>query len=255
MYKYNFVITSEKGDRLEYATVMWKSGGLSANDLGVCVINSENPIDTFFITNVGYNSIKKSAMELSFNNDTAYIKLSPTTSKLPEIFVISNGKTLEKGTIAESPNSFIINQTPAHVQGSVSIDIENDVAQILSVSFFVHKGSSTDLPLRVRIYKDNNGIPGEDILTSSVVAKKYNTNAWNEVLLDDNNLFVQKGKYYVAIEWLCTEQSKQNELKIGLSKNKNFGANTYWSFTNGWRQTKCLNDVCTNLMIKTKILQ
>jgi hypothetical protein len=169
-YKYIFSFSSESGKLLPYVTVLWnEKNGLSANEIGVCSINSEVKIDSFNISNVGFESKVVYTNDI-ITKDTIKITLKETNRELPEIIVISNGVIGECGTLESKPNTFVINQTPIHFQEVVRCDIEKSVAQIIAFSVFIKKGSSNDVPLRIRIYKNGqNDLPGEDVLFESLV--------------------------------------------------------------------------------------
>lgn len=257
-FKYNFVISSINGNRLSYSSVLWgKVNGLSANEQGICSFTSVTKIDSFVFSNVGY----KDSLQLSANfkpiNDTIYIQLQALSKKLPDAIVIANGKLIEAGTIATKANSYILNNTPKHLITALRVELQKEISKIISFSVFIAKGSTTELPLRIRIYNNNNNSPFEDILIDNVVLKEYKSNVWNEISLEDYNLFIPKGNYYIAVEWLCTEQTKQNGLRVGIVMSKQQTQQTFYQHSN----RKWVKDIVTvdgeseNIMLKIKLLQ
>jgi hypothetical protein len=255
-HKYTFRFKTVGGRPLPYTTVLWtEKNGLSANEFGVCTINTEVKIDSFVFSNVGCKARTFYTNDIN-EHDTIRVVLEEIEKELQEIIVISNGTIIESGVLEARPNSFVINQTPIHVQEAIRCNIEKPFAKIISFLVFVKKGKSTDVPLRIRIYNNGkNNLPDEDVLTESVILREYKSNAWNEVSLEDFNLYLKKGTYYAGIEWLSTSQTSENQLEIGEIANKRQEQKTYIKFANrSWRQQTC-NNGCTNIMIKLKLLQ
>ncbi|MBS1640546.1 MAG: hypothetical protein JSR12_10865 [Bacteroidetes bacterium] len=256
--RYNFVISSITGERLPYASILWgKANGLSCNEQGICSFTSITKIDSFVFSNVGY----KDSLQLSANfkpiNDTIYIQLQALSKKLPDAIVIANGKLIEAGTIATKANSYILNNTPKHLITALRVESQKEISKIISLSVFIARGSTIELPLRIRIYNSNNNLPFEDILIDNVVLKDYKVNAWNEIFLEDSNLFLRKGIYFIGIEWLCTEQTKQNGLRVGILMSKQQIQQTFYQHSNRkWvKDTVTVDGESENIMLKIKLLQ
>jgi len=70
-------------------------------------------------------------------------------------------------------------------------------------------------------------------------------------------LFLKKGIYFIGIEWLCTEQTKQNGLKVGMILNKEQKPNTFYRYPlKNWMPHLTNSDGENhNIMLKIKLLQ
>lgn len=77
-------------------------------------------------------------------------------------------------------------------------------ARIIKASFYVSMVGQPATQFGVRVYEGSgiNGGPGADLLGSPVVAAATSGEQWVEVDLSGQNLVVDSGDFFIAMEWL-----------------------------------------------------
>jgi hypothetical protein len=255
--EYLFSVKNEKGEKLPYASISWGKGskGISANENGFAKIVSVNLIDTIHASSVGYPIKHLIISELQKIGDTLNITLIQQKNILPPITVFSNEKITEVG-IVETETSFISNKY-RNVIAAVEVQQPGSLCKIKTVSVFISRKSDKNVPFRIRVFGKNSlGQPEHDFLTSNVVCNSYKINDWNNVSLEDNNVFMDLKEFFIAIEWLnITDNNiKNNDLQIGLT-NKNSKAITQFKFPNQpWKILGHPDLKFDNIMLKTTLI-
>lgn len=252
--KYHFVIQNKFNERLPYASLFWeKSTGFSANAMGVLSVITETPIDSIFVSSIGYKTLHTAIRQLQIRNDSIVVILSPQESTLPSITVHSTKNVSDLG-IQEGQTSFLSNRY-RNLIGAVKVTQPSKTCKIESVSVFIYKKSTENIPFRIRIFAvDKNGYPGEDLLRESVVIDSYNIGQWNTFYLNERNIYIDHINFFIGIEWL-NQPNTNGALQIGLT-DKIKEAYSFYRFANReWRHLKYANESKPeNLMIKTRIL-
>ncbi len=253
--EYLISVKNKLGDRISYASISWgKSTGVSANEAGVVRISNTTPIDTIYASSVGYPIQTARLAQLPRKGDTLLVILSEQTAFLPRITVFAKQKVSDVG-ITETETSFISNRY-RNVIAALEVQQPGELCKIKSVSVFIHKKSQMNVPFRIRIFsKNESGLPESDLLLSNVVCKTYKLNEWNEVSLEDYNVFTGAKEFFLAIEWLnIAELKDNNDLQIGLT-NRDARAGTLFKLANKpWRKLGVAGSKFDNIMLKASLI-
>lgn len=76
------------------------------------------------------------------------------------------------------------------------------------VGFWIDKFGAHKTPFRVRIYKNNNGFPGEDLLLENIITHARVGNSWHDVDVSKYNIpFLNEG-LFIAMEWINVKNPK-----------------------------------------------
>lgn len=163
--------------------------------------------DTLKISCVGYSS--KYITSLKSGTGTFY-ELLPTSITLNEV-VIKKGKAVlkEVGVLEKTGsnfNPFNERLRRSGVQTAVLMKNEDKGAGIVkSVHFFVGK-HKYNAPFRVRLYDNEKGVPGNDLLGKSLELVATKKNSWNEFDISEFRIEIPEKGFYVAVEWLANEK-------------------------------------------------
>ncbi len=248
-------IKDSHGNPLPYTSVIWaRSTGLVSNVDGFIQIPDKSKIDSLFVSAIGYKN-KILYREDIINRARIDISLEYSVIQLPEVIIAKYNEESVFGVEEKRETSYIKNGICTNLQGALLIKSYNYPAQCRSLSVFIAKQSTSTIPYRLRLYEvGNDGLPGNDLLTESLIVNSYNTNAWNTYELDSTIVQLPKNGFFVAIEWLCIDLKSDNGLCIGLSSKKDESL-TYYKYGNvGWIQLRYKTSISKdNLMIKATI--
>jgi hypothetical protein len=84
----------------------------------------------------------------------------------------------------------------------------NQRAILHKLYYFIERKERQRSPFRVRIYKNQDGKPGADLLDESVVVRPRWWRRWKEVRVGSYNIVVPPEGFFVAMEWLHTPASR-----------------------------------------------
>ncbi|MDQ8003759.1 MAG: carboxypeptidase-like regulatory domain-containing protein [Pedobacter sp.] len=163
--------------------------------------------DTLKISCVGYKA--KYITNLSTGVGAIY-ELLPASITLSEV-VIKKGKVVlkEVGVLEKTGsnfNPFNERLRRSGVQTAVLMKNEEKTTGVVkSVHFFVGR-HKYDAPFRVRLYDNEKGLPGSDLLGKSLELVATKKNAWNEFDISEYQIKIPEKGFYVAIEWLANEK-------------------------------------------------
>lgn len=241
------------GNPIPYTSVIWnKNSGLVTNLDGYLLIPDKGKIDSLIITSIGFKKQVIGAKE-SFKSDKLNIVLTKDEIDLPEIIIAKYNVEKEYGYIEKKrESSYIKNAICSNLQAALLINSYNYPAQCKSISVFIVKQSSVDIPYRFHFYEiGNDSLPGRDLFSENLIVGSYKTNSWNTCDLDSIAVQLPKNGFFVAIEWLCTDIKSENGLSIGLT-NKMKESATFYKYGNvGWQQMRY--KMINNIMLKVKI--
>lgn len=163
--------------------------------------------DTLKVSCVGY--ALKHFTNLKTSTNVLY-ELQPASIILDEV-VIKKGKAVlkEVGVLSQTGRNFNpFNEQLRRPGVQTAVLMKNEMqahGYIKSVHFFVGK-SKYDAPFRVRIYDNENNLPGKELLNKSLELVASKKNAWNEFDISSYQIKVPEKGFYVAIEWLANEK-------------------------------------------------
>jgi len=245
------------GKPIPYASVIWgKNIGLVSDTAGYLLIPDKTKIDSLNVSAVGFSNkiIKKDSIISILKID---IILEQNIIELPEIIVAKYAVEKDFGCIdVKRQSSYFKNTICSNLQGALLVNSYNYPAQCKSISIFVAKQSSIDIPYRLRLYEiGNDNLPGKELLSKNFIVYAYNTNSWNTYNFDSIAVQLPKNGFFAAIEWLCTDIKSDNGLCIGLTS-KIDKPLTFYKYGNvGWQQLIYKTGISKdNIMIKAKIV-
>lgn len=143
-------------------------------------------------------------------------------------------------------------------QSEYALFIPNDekhTAVLNKVFFYVLRAGRQGTPFRIRIYQNQNGKPGSDLLDESVVVYPKWWKRWKEVKVGQYNIVVPREGLFIAMEWLNLPENRYidrmkmtdgtlrtnecNGQVLGLTDE--FKNCRWWSRSNGggWFQMNC----------------
>ncbi len=254
--KLDVFIKDNSGKPITYVSVIWgKSIGLVTDTAGYLQIPDKSRIDSLIVSAIGFtNKIIRKDSVLSKSKIDIFLEQS--IIELPEVIVAKYSVENDYGCTDEKrQTSYIKGAICGNLQSALLINSYSYPAQCKSISVFIAKQSSNDIPYRLRLYETGkDSLPGKDLLSENLIINSYKTNSWNTYNLDSITGQLPKNGFYVAIEWLCTDIKSENGLCVGLTSKINEPL-TYYKYGNvGWFQLRYKTGINKdNIMIKVKI--
>lgn len=249
-------IIDSLGKPLRYVSVIWgRSIGLVTDTLGHVKITNKSKVDSIIVSAIGFKNVVLQKLEIA-DRSSIELVLQPEIIKLPEVIVSNYTVENDFGiTDSKKQTSYMKNNICTNLQGGLRIKDYSYPSQCKSISIFIAKQSSTDIPYRIRLYEiGENDLPGKDLISEDLVVTSFTPNAWNTYDLDSFNVQLPEKGFFAAIEWLCSDITSKNGLCIGLT-NKIEGNSTYYRYgSSGWIQLRYNSEINKdNIMIKAKI--
>ncbi|HEX6848544.1 MAG TPA: hypothetical protein VF144_16280 [Chitinophagaceae bacterium] len=251
-------VINAKKDPIPYCSVTWsKTKGLVTNDSGIVIIERRNEIiDSIAISTVGYCSAKISINDIFQSFHTIILKESEII--LPEIVIVKRDKDLELGCLAKKEGySFLTNiGSNSYLEAGYLVKDYPNYSILNAVSVFIAKKSESRIPFRVRFYKNENGIPGNDLINANIIVHSYETGRWCPIVLDTLNLQLPNEGFFISIEWLITTNLKDAKLCIGQTDDIREGNTVLRSGNSGWKKfhpPSPINKNPTNIMVRAQL--
>lgn len=200
-------ITKQPVPYVNLESFKYKTGTQSNQD-GVFVLDLSQgkSSDTLTISCLGYAS----TYITNLNTGTAIVfELHPAAITLNEV-VVKKGKSVlkEVGVLQKTGRNFKpFNELlrKSGVQTAVLIKDEAYTGGLIkSVHFFIGR-HKYDAPFRVRLYDNENNLPGRELLGKSLTFVASKKNACNEFNISEYQIEIPENGFYVAIEWLANE--------------------------------------------------
>ncbi|WP_316785738.1 carboxypeptidase-like regulatory domain-containing protein [Pedobacter frigiditerrae] len=193
--------------------------GTQSNQDGVFSLNLPNgkQSDTLKISCVGY--LEKSISNLASAENVIY-ELSPVVFQLNEVSV-GNTKYEEKevGIIKRNgSNITFFNQMIQRPGLQRAVYMKSDGVSIAFIKtiWFYMGNDMFDAPFRIRIYEDEKGLPGKDLLNKSVEFNARKKNSWNSFDILSYNLIVPPNGFWVAVEWIKNDKYAAQSISFDI---------------------------------------
>ncbi|GAB3176372.1 hypothetical protein GCM10027291_38020 [Telluribacter humicola] len=207
--------------------------------------------DGLLISAPGYQTLQIEKL----NSDTALtVSLVEKPLALDQIPASASSKphVVQKGAWRKRPSGYL-SSCEASQPREVALYVPNEKSEagvLRKISFYVSSKGKQRAPIRVRVYKNNNGMPGEDLLDENVVVMPGRPwYRWKDVIIGRYNLPVPKEGFFVALEWLHSENSPYEGVDSTgtkcfgqiLGTTNEFDTCRGWYRTNGgsWSQESC----------------
>ncbi len=147
-------------------------------------------------------------------------QLTPLVFQLNEIKV---GKNIwvdkELGVIKKSgDNHAFFNQMIQRPGLQRAVFMKNEsgkVAFIKTLNFYMGN-EMFNAPFRIRIYDDEIGKPGKDLLNKSVEYAASKKNSWNSFDISAYNLIVPENGFWVAVEWIKNDKYAAESISFDI---------------------------------------
>ena len=197
--------------------------GTQTNQDGVFELNMSKgkKTDTIKISCVGYED--KYITNLQSNENVVY-ELLPVIFQLNEVKV-SNKKPveIEVGVINNKGKNYkpfnYVFQRSGTQRAVFMENVKGKTSYLKSLNFYMGK-DLFEAPFRVRIYANDNGLPGKDMLNKTIEFIGKKQNSWNELNMVDYFFEVPEDGFFVAVEWIANDKYKRETEFLVTSKTK-----------------------------------
>ncbi len=188
--------------------------GTQTNQDGTFTIDLPNgkQTDTLKISCLGY--VDKLVSGLSDQN--VNYELTPIVFQLKEVIIGKiAGKEIEVGVLSKRVNKWErMNERLQHPGMQNAVYMKNpgyESVYIEKLHFFI--GSDMfDAPFRVRIYDNNNGIPGKALYEKDLIYSAVKKKSWNAFDVSSLGIMAPKDGFWVAIEWIANDKFKRTAI-------------------------------------------
>ncbi|WP_247232794.1 carboxypeptidase-like regulatory domain-containing protein [Telluribacter sp. SYSU D00476] len=208
-------------------------------------------LEGLLVSAPGYQTLRidnynpDSVLKVSLVEKPLVLEQMPSTAnKRPQM--------VQKGAWRKRPSGYF-SSCQAEQPREVALYIPNEKNEegvLRKVSFYVSSKGKQRAPVRVRVYKNAGGIPGDDLLDESVVLTPGRPwYRWKDVIIGRYNIPVPKEGLFVGLEWLHSADSTYESLNgtgtrcFGqiLGVTDEFDRCRGWYRTNGgsWGQEPC----------------
>lgn len=211
--------------------------------------------DTLLLSAPGYRTSRIPASEI----DSLEIRLEENILLMqPVPFAMNHPPTMVRAGALRKLSQGRISHCDSTSQGEHALFIPNDEKQraiLNKVFFYVLRAGQQRTPFRIRIYQNQNGTPGSDLLDESVTVHPKWWKRWKEVKVGRYNIVVPREGFFVAMEWLNFPESRytdRTKMRDGTIRTSECGVQVlgltdefkncrWWSRSNGgaWFQMNC----------------
>lgn len=198
------VLDAENQKPVPYAKLILKDKDyyINAEENGTANIEQEEKISE--IQSYGYENLKVN------KNQNIYF-LKPKYLKIDEVQIIKPklSKTFTMGKVAKEGTFFGVNNTIWMVGKEFRNNISAEPLFIKSLSFYSRFNAKTSATIKVNIYYDENGLPGD--LYKSVIVTCYKKKKLTKYIFPKPFLFPDQG-IIVAFEWILNEENSYQKI-------------------------------------------
>ncbi len=269
------IVDESNINAIPYATVsnLEKSQGVYANENGVFDLSSKEILkfDTLLISAVGFLDKQILVNDIYFK-DTIMLTVSDVT--LSQV-VVSPSDPIVKETngyfigVLQKKNEGILSNYKSKYGGEYAIRMEkhNAADEIDKIFIYLVASKGNAAPYRIKIYNELNGLPSK-LLHSMIVKPKKKLKRWKSIPVNNFNVTQNEKVFYVAFEWLETNDKKYASnigngkkngsyfgQRVGTIKNQNEQL-TYIKASLGaqWYSSDEFRDVVTGKPVKSFFL-
>ncbi|TKC12322.1 carboxypeptidase-like regulatory domain-containing protein [Pedobacter polaris] len=183
--------------------------GSQTNQDGVFELNliKGKQTDTIKISCVGY--LEKFITNLQSSSEIVY-ELMPVIFQLNEV-KIGKGKWVDKeiGIVKKKGRDITffnqMIQRPGLQRAVFMKNVGNEIAYIKTLYFYLGN-DMFDAPFRIRVYENEKGMPGKDIMSKGIEFAASKKNSWNAFDISSFNLIVPENGFWVAVEWIKNDK-------------------------------------------------
>ncbi|MPR34635.1 carboxypeptidase-like regulatory domain-containing protein [Salmonirosea aquatica] len=214
-----------------------------------------HPVDMLVLSAPGYKTTRVGTSDI----DSLAIRLEENLLIMQDIpFSMNRPPTMVRaGTLRKhSQGRITLCDSTSQIEHALYVPNDEKQTAVLSkVSFYVLGAGRPRTPFRIRIYQNQNGKPGSDLLDESVIVHPKWWKRWKEIKVGRYNIVVPREGFFVAMEWLNTPESRYTDrMKMTdgtlrtsecfgqvLGLTDEFKNCRWWSRTNGgaWFQMNC----------------
>lgn len=212
-------------------------------------------VDTLVLSAPGYKTTRLGTV----GSDSLEIRLEENLLVMQNIpFPMNRPPTMVQAGALRKHAQGRISLCDSTLQSEYALFVPNDEKQaaILNKAFFyVLRAGRQRTPFRIRIYQNQNGKPGSDLLDESVIVYPKWWKRWKEIKVGQYNIVVPREGFFVAMEWLNSTENRytdRTKMKEGIIRTSECNGQVlgmtdefkncrWWSRTNGgpWFQMDC----------------
>lgn len=230
--------------------------GQNVGEDGRFVLDQLKEGDTLLVSSLGYYPIQVPYHQLK-DSVRLYLKVRPV--QLAEV-KIKGGRYQDiwLGAKQQSTTSGTGHPSYQNMQ-EIALWIPNFIQNegyINKVGYWIMNSGKPKTPFRVRIYKNDHGMPGEDLLTQNLVVQAKRGGSWLDVDVSQYNIPFPEDGFFLAMEWLLVPDKKYyfkvrwsngkvtNEFGQGAGTTREFAAGYGKIRNNGgkWEEFKYRNN-------------
>lgn len=159
--------------------------------------------DTLIVTSVGYFESRVLYRELK---EGFKVRLQVQPIQLAEIKVRDTGrrKDIWLGASQKTTNSSVGHISFNGIQ-EIALFIPNYIQNegfVNKVSFWISALGKPKTPFRVRIYKNDNGMPGENLLNHNLIVRAKRGKGWFDVDVSKFDIPFSIDGFFIGMEWI-----------------------------------------------------
>ncbi|MEI7586712.1 carboxypeptidase-like regulatory domain-containing protein [Runella sp.] len=205
------VLNKQNGTPVPFAVITdeKKHWGTNSDENGQFIIENTSIGDTLVVACLGYFEYK---IPFSKWEESTTVYLIEKSIKLSEV-VVENKRKKHKiwlGSL-EKKTTFITGQLAHNEIQEMALLIPNYLqvdGYIEKVGFWIDRFGAPKTPFRVRVYKNNNGFPGEDLLIENLITHAKSGNRWFDIEIGKYNIPFPNEGFFIAMEWINTKNPK-----------------------------------------------
>jgi hypothetical protein len=209
------------------ATVALSINQIYATDATGGVTINTTPGQWVEVSSIGYRLQKKQLSAWPQTADTVWIIMEKYIAPLEPVQVsVKFNKTKKIGVVKRSLNKADCGELTGSIC-VIKIDSYPLPSRMESFHFYIPRSSSSKAVLRLRIFdSDSLGLPGRDILDSSIFISGYKTGRWNRIPLQPYRLHTPSGQpFFIGLELMpdgINEYSFMLEMDATSAKVRSF---------------------------------